>query len=84
MIFAMVLFVGGGYWFYESHCDTVPITGRKRWLWYNGEYDEEIRPFEVGFLLRQVSYSFIMLRPCKLFCPIIIFMLKGQLRLSMA
>jgi hypothetical protein len=62
MIFAMVLFVGGGYLFYESHCDTVPITGRKRWLWYNGEYDEEIGHFEVSFLLRQVSCSFTMLR----------------------
>jgi hypothetical protein len=62
MIFTIVLFVGGGYLFYESHCDTVPITGRKRWLWYNGEYDEEIGHFEVSFLLRQVSCSFTMLR----------------------
>ena len=58
----MVLFIGGSYWFYELYCDRVPITGRKRWLRCNSEYDEEIGHLDVSVLLRQVSCSLVVFR----------------------
>lgn len=52
--FVLALVSGVTYVFYESHCDRIPITGRKRFMWYDGEYDEEIGHNHVNALLKQV------------------------------
>ena len=59
-IYAFVLLIGGSCRFYVRHSDTVPLTGRKRFLWYDAERAEEIGHSQMRYLLSQVSYTAIV------------------------
>jgi hypothetical protein len=42
VILTLITVPGGLFLYYASHFERVPITNRKRMLWYNRDYDEEI------------------------------------------
>lgn len=51
----LVLLILGSWVFYVLHTGRVPITNRKQFLLYNGEYDEEVGHFAVSRELTEVT-----------------------------